>query len=284
MTNMLDGNENGNLRLPDRRSLIAGACGFSLASLVPTFARAVTQTFSASGNASGPDHGAWNQLLSSYLKNGSDGVTRVDYRGFKASGHGALKAYIKTLEAASPSAMSRSHQFAYWVNLYNAKTIDVVLDHYPVKSIRDIGLGGGGLFGRGPWSKEIMTVEGTALSLDDIEHKILRPIWRDPRIHYAVNCASVGCPNLMTTAYTASNLTGLLDQGARTYINHPRGVTINKGTVTASKIYDWFKKDFGNRKQLVGHWRTFAEPQLERALAAGAKVRKFTYDWSLNDV
>ena len=95
------------------------------------------------------------------------------------------------------------------------------------------------------WKKKLLTIEGEEVSLNDIEHRILRPIWRDPRIHYAVNCASIGCPNLVSTPFTAENTEALLDQGARNYINHPRAVNISsKGKVTVSSIYSWFESDF----------------------------------------
>ena len=121
--------------------------------------------------------------------------------------------------------LNQSEQFAYWVNLYNAKTVDLVVAHYPVRSIRDIGISG--LLATGPWGKKVVRVEGVDLSLDDVEHKILRPLWRDPRIHYAVNCASAGrCPNLARSAYTGASLEAMLKVAARDYVNSPRGASI----------------------------------------------------------
>jgi hypothetical protein len=126
---------------------------------------------------------------------------------FKERGHGALKDYISTLVAVDPATLNRSEQFALLANLYNAKTIDIVLENYPVKSIKDISLGGGlfAAFTGGPWKAKVLKMKGVALSLDDIEHGILRPTFRDPRVHYAVNCASVGCPNLGTEAFTGES-------------------------------------------------------------------------------
>ncbi len=261
-----------------RRSLIAGATAMAI---WPNAAKA-TERFRAHGAGSGPDHGAWSDLLRSYLRVGGDGINRVDYGAFKAAGHGALKTYVGTLEAAAPTQMARDDQFAYWVNLYNAKTIDVVLDHYPVKSIREINLGGS-LFGRGPWRKKLMAVEGVSLSLDDVEHEILRPYWGDARIHYAVNCASIGCPNLQPQAFTAQRLSARLDAAAADYINHPRGVAVGARGLTASKIYDWFAEDFGTQNGLRDHWRRYATSRLARQLDANPKISGYVYDWALND-
>jgi len=122
------------------------------------------------------------------------------------------------------------------------------------------------------------------VSLDDIEHRILRPIWMDPRIHYAVNCASLGCPNLPRVAFTAKNAERLLHAGAKAYINHPRGVRIEDGTLTVSSIYAWFERDFEEDGGVLGHLRRYANPQLATALAAFDRSSEFAYDWSLNDL
>ena len=165
------------------------------------------------------------------------------------------------------SGLNRVEQKAYWINLYNALTVKVVLGRHPVKSIRDIRLGG--LFSSGPWDARLATVEGEKVSLNDIEHRILRPIWRDNRIHYAVNCASVGCPNLAAEPYTAANTERLLDEGARAYVNHPRGLFGEKGRITASRIYDWYREDFAaSEKGLVDHFRSYAAPALAEVASA----------------
>ena len=122
-----------------------------------------------------------------------------DYAAVTQADRTALKTYLKDLQAVRVTTLPRRAQMPFWINLYNALTVEVILDNYPVKSIRDIK---SGLFSSGPWSTELVRVEGHDLSLDDIEHEILRPIWKDKRIHYAVNCASIGCPNLAAKAYT----------------------------------------------------------------------------------
>lgn len=239
-----------------------------------TYARKETVSF---------DHSAFDELLQRYVVVSDDGVNRVKYDDFKRKSHGALRAYLKALEAVSVHQMTHAEQFAFWINLYNAKTLDVVLDAYPVASIKDINLGGG-LFAKGPWKKKLVRVEGQKLSLDNIEHDILRPIWRDARIHYAVNCASVGCPNLHRRAYVAGKLERQLTKAAQDFINHPRGVDIQTGGITASKIYDWYAADFGGRPGLPAHWRRYGKAPLIKALRKPISIKRYVYDWRLNSV
>jgi hypothetical protein len=249
-------------------------------------ALAITALGSAKATSATIDHSAFDLLLKAYVKQGADGVNRVDYASFKRDGHAALKTYIGSLQSVDFNTLGRREQFAFFVNLYNAKTLDIVLDHYPVKSIKKISLGGG-LFASisgGPWKAKVVKLNGVALSLDDIEHQILRKRFKDPRIHYAVNCASIGCPNLAREAYTGAKLNAQLDAGARSYINHPRGMRFEGGTLIASSIYDWFKKDFGGTDQgIVKHALKYAGPDLAAKLSTAKSISGFAYDWSLND-
>ena len=242
------------------------------------------QKFSASDPASKRvvDHSAWQAMLHDYVMAGEDGLNRVDYARFKAKGAQALDRYLEALQRTDVSALNKAEQFAFWANLYNAKTVDIILDHYPVGSIRDIRLSG--LFSVGPWKKKVVTVAGVDLSLDDIEHKILRPIWRDPRVHYAVNCAAVGCPNLMRSAFTGAALESQLEKGARAYVNSPRGVTLKGNKIVASKIYRWFADDFGGSAEAVlAHIRRYATGSLAKRLKSVKGIASYTYNWGLND-
>lgn len=252
-------------------------------------AASVSEIFSkhTPGSTKVVDHSSWDGLLKKYVVEGADGVNRVAYANFKKEGHSALKAYVASLQSVDVASLDRSEQFAFWANLYNAKTIDVVLDAYPVKSIKNISLGGGllTLVTGGPWKAKIMKVAGNELSLDDIEHGILRPIFKDPRVHYSVNCASFGCPNLAMEALTGANLDALLDAGAKAYINNPRGVKVDGGKVIASSIYNWFQSDFGgNEKGVLDHFRKYAAPELKAMLSGVNGIADYTYDWSLNEV
>lgn len=227
------------------------------------------------------DHAGWQQILNLYLvAETQDGINRFDYAGITKADRVRLDEYINGLAAIDPRDYKRTEQLAYWINLYNALTVQVVLDHYPVNSIRSIM---GGMLSPGPWDEQLITVAGQPLTLNDIEHRILRPIWLDPRIHYAVNCASLGCPNLAADAYTAAKADAMLDEAARDFINHPRGVSFDDGVLVLSSIYDWYGDDFGPDEQaLLGHLRKFAQPELEMQLSGYTGKIKYAYDWQLN--
>ncbi|NIY77069.1 DUF547 domain-containing protein [Thalassospira sp. HF15] len=233
------------------------------------------------------DHGAWQDILDRYVTVLSPGETVFDYEAARREAHAQVAGYVDAMSMLAVSNLNRDQQFAYWVNLYNALTVKVVLDHYPVESIRDIDISPG-LFSSGPWGKKLITVEGRALSLDDIEHRILRPIWKDPRIHYAVNCASIGCPALAPEAYEADKLEGQLDQAARGFINHPRAVAqAEDGAFVLSSLYDWYRDDFGKSDaDFIDHLAQFAGPRLSATLSDvdAFEVDEYHYDWALNDV
>jgi len=272
-----------------RAPLLAAALWVALGATLPAEAQSpadLARHAAAPEKSLTVDHVAWDKLLKAYVKPGSDGINRVDYDAFKKSGHRALKDYVARLQAVDPGRLDRNEQFAFFANLYNAKTIDIVLDKYPVKSIKDISLGGGlfATFTGGPWKAKVLRVKGMDLSLDDIEHAILRPVFKDARVHYAVNCASIGCPNLATEAFTGANLVALLNAGARAYVNHPRGVTVSSGRVKTSSIYSWFTEDFGgNDRGVLAHLRTYAEPGLKAKLDRVDAIDGHAYDWRLND-
>jgi Protein of unknown function, DUF547 len=261
---------------------IASAIGVAAAAVDanPAFLNATT------GSTKTVDHAAWNTMLQKYVVKGDDGLNRVAYGRFKQADHAGLKAYVARLEATDVASLDKPEQFAFWVNLYNAKTIDVVLDKYPVKSIKDISLGGGlkTLVTGGPWQAKITKVGGQSLSLDDIENTILRAIYKDARVHYAVNCASVGCPNLAPEAYTGAKLDAMLDAGARDFINSPRGLAFDAGKIKASSIYDWFRADFGGSVTGVfEHVRTYAGADLLKKLEGVTGIAFYDYDWTLAD-
>jgi hypothetical protein len=229
------------------------------------------------------DHSAWDRFLREHVSTDGNGVNRIAYGDVSAADRQALDAYLAGLSRVPVSGLSRPRQLAFWVNLYNALTVAVVLDAYPVASIRDIDISPG-LFADGPWGKKLVTVEGEPVSLDDIEHRILRPIWRDPRIHYAVNCASIGCPNLRPMAMTAATAEAYLDAGAHDYVNNPRGASAADGRLVVSSLYDWYRADFGGDEAgVIGHLRRYASPPLATALDGLTSIADDRYDWSLND-
>lgn len=272
-----------------RRAMLGTASAAALSTAVPLRARAAPEADlwprwekHDPESTKTIDHGAWGAFLKKYVSDGPDGVNLVPYGKVPSKDRTTLKRYIDTLAGVRIRNHNRDEQFAYWVNLYNALTIDVVLEHWPVDSIRDIDISPG-LFSDGPWGKKLVAVEGTEVSLDDIEHRILRPIWRDPRVHYAVNCASIGCPNLRREPFTGAALEQQLNAAARTYINHPRGATVRDGNLIVSSIYTWFQEDFGgDAAGVIAHLRQYAEPELDEKLAGVSSIYDDRYDWAIN--
>ena len=230
------------------------------------------------------DHALWGEFLNQFLVQSTDGINRITYAQAGDKGRDQLDRYIDDLIALPISTYNRREQMAYWVNLYNALTVQVVLDHYPVDSIRDIDISPG-LFSSGPWGKKLVTIEDERVGLDDIEHQILRPIWRDPRIHYAVNCASLGCPNLIPQPLLAATLDQQLDQAAIDFINHERAASINGDRLIVSSIYSWFSEDFGGSdRNVIAHLKQYASSALTDKLGSISKIYDDRYDWRLNDV
>ena len=229
------------------------------------------------------DHSAWDRFLKQHvIAPHPSGINRVRYQAVTPEDRKNLKAYLQSMQSLPISTYNRAEQKAYWINLYNAVTVDVILSRFPVASIRDINISPG-LFVRGPWGAKLISVESEKLSLDDIEHHILRPIWKDNRVHYAVNCASLGCPNLQPVAYTGENTETLLERATVEFINHPRGVAIQKGRLQVSSIYVWFQEDFGSDPEdLMEHWQQYANPALAEALEKYSGGLAHEYDWRLN--
>ena len=232
------------------------------------------------------DHLQWQIILDKYLvTNTESGVNLFNYKEVSSQDQKALFTYLSTLQAQDPRRYNKAVQKAYWINLYNALTVQLILDNYPTKSIKKLGQT---FFSFGPWDDKAATIAGEDLSLNDIEHKILRPIFKDPRIHYAVNCASFSCPNLSAHAYTSLNIDTLLTQGAYNYINHNRAVQVNGHDLLLSSIYDWYLVDFGGSTQsLVKHLTKFAKDDLKQTLMS-FKINSgdidYHYDWQLNEL
>jgi len=232
------------------------------------------------------DHRTWDALLSKYLvTTDPSGINLFRYRAVNTMDRTALDTYLDELQAVPVSRLNRPEQMAYWINLYNALTINTVLEHYPVRSIKDIDISTG-FFANGPWDAKLVRIEGQKVSLNDIEHRILRPIWKDPRIHYAVNCAALGCPDLQEWAFVTEYTDQMLDEAARSFINHPRGVSLdNKGKLTLSTIYKWFREDFGDDlEEILEHIREYASDELKENITTDGRIKvKYRYDWSLNE-
>ncbi|MQQ09297.1 DUF547 domain-containing protein [Epibacterium sp. SM1979] len=227
------------------------------------------------------DHAAWAGFLNRYVAQDANGINRVDYGAVSDADRNELRRYLSDLQRVEVSSLNRDEQLAFWINLYNAVTVNVVLEHYPVASIRKIN---DGFLSFGPWDRPLVTVEGRSLSLNDIEHRIIRPVFAEPRIHYALNCAAAGCPNLMSRPWRANTLEADLTQAERAYVNDPRGVSVGPHGVILSKIYIWFQEDFGaDEAAVLDRLRSVAGPELATALQGKTRVARYIYDWSLND-
>jgi hypothetical protein len=226
------------------------------------------------------DHTPWNDLLARYLVVGEVNLFR--YRDVSPPDRQGLKAYLRKLASTVVGALGRAEQLAYWVNLYNSLTVDLVLDHYPVASIQDIAISPG-LFSFGPWDKAIIQIEGEPVTLNDIEHRILRPIWQDARLHYVLNCASRGCPSLPPVALTAENAGTLMERGAISFVNG-HGTKAQDGMLAVSSLYSWFIEDFGgDQTGVLAHLHRYAREPLLSQLAGRTRIDDDYYDWRLND-
>lgn len=245
----------------------------------PATTATATQVSLVTGNETPAEIEAmYANFLSKYITK-NDGINFVAYGDVTPEDKAMLTAYIDSLQARGVEGLSRDEQMAFWYNLYNAKTIEVILNAYPISSIRKLGS-----FNRGPWDNKNMTVKGIGeMSLNDIEHATLRANWDEPRIHYAVNCASYGCPNLKTSPWTAANLEADMEKAASDYINHPRGFRAENGKITASKIFNWYKVDFGgDNAGILKHARKYAKGDLKTALDKATDINEFDYNWDLN--
>jgi hypothetical protein len=228
------------------------------------------------------DHRPWQDFLDRYVVRRPLGFNLVRYAAVDRSGKEALDRYIGALAGVPVRRLNRAAQLAYWINLYNALTIRTVLAHIPVSSIRDINISPG-WFSRGPWGAKLVTVDGKRVSLDEIEHRILRPIWRDARLHYALNCASMGCPEISRRAFAPDNTEEILDRAARRFVNHPRAVRFDGDRLLVSSLYHWYGADFGaSEAVIIAHIRGFAKPKLARRLEGLQSFADGGYDWSLN--
>lgn len=228
------------------------------------------------------DHSAWQSILDKYLDDEHPSeVNRFNYAGMDEAGAKLLQSYLGKMQDIDPRQYSKDVQKAYWINLYNALTVQVILDNYPVESITKTGEG---IFSFGPWDDEVAKIEDQELTLNNIEHGILRPLWKDNRIHYAVNCASISCPNLLGEAYTAKNTESLLQHSAKAYVNHERGVRFEDDELMVSSIYHWYVEDFGGEDtSLLEHLQQYALPDLKTKLQNYQGEINHGYDWNLNE-
>ena len=227
----------------------------------------------ASGaRAEAVDYGTYAELLQAHVR---DGV--VDYAGFKAD-EARLDDYLARNGRVNPESLSREDRFAYYINAYNAWTIKLILTGYPgVKSIKDLGS-----LLQSPWKKPFVKIDGRTLTLDEIEHSILRPQFKDARVHFAIVCASKSCPPLMAQPYRGAVLDDQLNRVTTAFLNRPGNYRLEGDRFEVSSIFKWFGEDFGN---LFDFYIRYAQGDLKQALQSGRdriRIGYLDYDWSLN--
>jgi len=272
-----------------KRSLFA--CGLAIG--VALVAQA---TCGAAANAFDHDYGAYADVLRRHVR-----FPRVNYGALKVDGT-LLDRVVREFDASTArgeSGWTREQRMAFWINAYNAFTLRAIVDHYPIKpgwltlyprnSIRQID---------GVWSDLKWQAAGRTVTLDDIEHRILRPTFKDARIHFAVNCASVSCPPLAAEPYRADTLDAQLDEAGRRFLASSEGVRVESGTLRVSSIFKWYGDDFVERyaslvpgsrdareRAILGAIVKYGRPAAaELARTGRAAIGYLSYDWALNDV
>lgn len=229
------------------------------------------------------DHRHWESFLLNYLRPDQDGVNRVAYGKVKIRDRRKLNRYIEKMGEIDVTAYRRSEQLAYWINLYNALTVRLALDHYPFASIKNIkDFDDEGTVDA--WDRKLIVIDGIALSLRNIEENILDPIWSDSRISYAITCPAVGCPNLQPIPFSGQQLEQQLNEAAMAFVNDPRRITIQDGRLYVSSVYRWRMEAFGSTERgIISHLMAYADPELAMALQKFDRVHGEIFDWRLND-
>lgn len=228
------------------------------------------------------NHQKWQIFLDHCLKTNEEGINLIDYPNISKGDLELLRVYIEEMSQIKINEYNRAEQLAYWINLYNALTVRTVATYYPIASIDEINISPG-LFSVGPWGAKLVKVNQLELSLDEIQNRIIRPIWNDPRIHYALNNGAIGAPNLSKIAFTGANVDNQLNVAAYNYINSLRGVQVIDGELVLSKIYDWFREDFGETTDnILFHLRQYANQPLKKQLDKINAIDNYMYNWHLN--
>ena len=241
--------------------LILSGCGLSKKGALKTDAKPIS-------------HEIWSQILQENVKDNG----WIDYKTILAD-RTKFNEYLNLLNThhPNPDTWSRNERMAYWFNAYNAFTVQLILDHYPIESIKDVKKGIP--FVNGVWDIKFIEIEGKEYSLNNIEHGILRPKFEDPRIHVAVNCASYSCPPLIPEAFVADRLEEQLDLATKQFLKDPLRNKIEPNNAEVSSIFKWYKGDFTKGQTLKG----FLNKYLDVPIAESTSIEFLDYNWSLND-
>ena len=235
--------------------------------IVFLFALSLGYNLSAGAGEAKVSHDEWNTLLAKHVS--SDGW--VDYAGFK-SDQAKLETYLNRLKKQVPqNDWPRNERMAYWINAYNAFTIQLILNHMPLKSIMEVN-------GGKAWDLKFIELDGKKISLNTIEHDILRAKFKDPRIHFAVNCASVSCPRLLNAAFTGQELEKQLEKMAKSFVNNNQKNKIQPSRIQISKLFEWYADDFTKSGTLIDYLNTYSTSKIQ----SSATITYLDYDWNLN--
>ncbi len=226
----------------------------------------------------GPDNSLLTQVLRENVKDGL-----VDYKAIKTDKRFAD--YIALLQKTDPNTISKKNRLAFWINVYNAFTIKVVVDQYPIKSIMSKTAYA---FGKSNFQKKVVNINGVQYSLNDVENDIIRP-YGDPRIHFAINCAAISCPPIRAEAFEPARLNEQLDEQTRNFLNNPakNSFDFTKKQAKLSKIFDWFKEDFEKYTtsvpEFISRYLPAEQAQQLRSAGKSFKIDHHDYNWDLND-
>lgn len=225
-------------------------------------------------------HASFTHLLERFVDKQGD----VDYEALQAQADSVLVPYLQELASARIASLDREARLAFWINAYNAYTLKLIVDHYPVTSIRDIE---GPPDGDTPFQRPVGRVVDTLRTLDEIEHEIIRERFKEPRIHFALVCAAKSCPRLRRNAYTGPRLDRQLDEQARRFLHADRKnrIPAGDGHIALSRILKWYGSDFGPTPTAIQRaLAPYFEGAVRDSLAQGAyEVQYLPYDWTLND-
>jgi hypothetical protein len=223
-----------------------------------------------------PSHQLWDQLVKAHVK--ANGL--VDYKGFIRE-KPKLESYLKLLSENAPdrSKWSKNEQLAYWINAYNAYTVKLIVDFYPTKSIRDLGPKLKIPLIKDVWHYKFFKIAGVDMSLDEVEHGILRKEFDEPRIHFAINCASISCPPLLNEAFVAEKLEAQLTKVSIAFINDPVRNKLGTQSVQLSSIFSWFTSDFTKKGTLIEFLNKYSKVKI----SSNAKISFLDYNWNLNE-
>ncbi len=230
------------------------------------------------------DHSLWQQFLNRTVQTGPRGQNLIDYAHIDSHSRGLLNEYLNQLATTKITHYNRKAQLAYWINLYNALVVKTIVEHYPVSSIQEINISPGH-FVEGPWKADIIHINTTTLNLNDIENRILRPIWKDPRILFALSKGSLGSPGILKQAFTGYLSDELLTQATQHYINQPQGVRIEKDKLIVSTLFREYPEDFGRSDHdIIAFIKRYAKPELKAKLEKFNTINNTEFNWALNQV